>query len=62
MANMAYKMAIVNIANHIKNFEYDHSNSSGGPSAIDASYYLSIAFCKAKEEIFSDIIFCHEQL
>lgn len=52
MSDNIYKMAIANTVKHIRNSSYGE-----GPNAFDASYYLSLAFCKSKEDVFNDIIF-----
>lgn len=51
-------MCINNIARHIVNNPANENgdNSESHITAFEASYILSIAFCKAKEEIIMDIV------
>jgi hypothetical protein len=55
MLDGSYKVAITNVARYIRsrrNFDEDGAGLDG----YTASMVLSIAFCKAKEEILADIL------
>jgi len=55
-----YQMAINNtaaaITRHAIECEDDPMELSKGPNTFDASLYIGLAFCKAKEEVIEDII------
>ena len=55
MVDGAYKVAITNVARYIRG----PKNTSEGGAILDgftASMVLSVAFCKAKEDVLADIL------
>jgi hypothetical protein len=56
MQDGAYKVAITNVARYIvsdRNYSYDDHSVLDG---FTAASVLSVAFCKAKEEVLADIL------
>jgi hypothetical protein len=51
-----YQMAINNVARYIRAHGADGHEPTEVVTAFEASTILSIAFCKSKEEVISDIL------
>lgn len=56
MVDGAYKVAITNVARYIRSHRNTGSSDGALLDGFTASMVLSVAFCKAKEEVLADIL------
>ena len=56
MLDGPYKVAITNVARYIRSHRSTSGEDGGTLDGYTASMGLSVAFCKAKEEILADIM------